>query len=137
MKPNKIKYSKDLEWLKPFVEHVKYSVPLHRIKSIKSYRVKKGLTERSYGSTIKDSNKYTINLRVHLWNHTSQEYKNETMAIILDTLAHELAHVKQKSKDFAKHDSKHFNTQAWILLGFSYILKVLKIKDTSKGFNNL
>ena len=137
VQPNDIKYSKDLEWLKPFVEHYKHSVPLHKIKSIKSYRVKKGLTERSYGSTIKEGGKYSINLRIYLWNRTSREYRYETIAIILDTLAHELAHVKQKGKAFGKHDHKHLNNQAWFLVGFSYILKVLGIKDTSMGFNNL
>ena len=130
MKPKKIniKYSKDLEWLKPFVDHCCYSVPLHKIKSIRSYKVRSGLKVKAYGSTSKEGSEYNINLNVYPFNR---------IAIILDTLAHELAHVKQKGKNFGKHDSKHFNNQANILVGFSYILKLLKVKDTSKLFNNL
>lgn len=137
MKPIDIRYSQDLEWLIPFVNSVKDLVPLHKIKSIKSYKVKKGLMERSYGSVIKEDNEYSINLRIYLWHRKDKEYKNETIAIILDTLAHELSHVKQKNKDFAKHDYKHFRNQALILHRFSCILKRLHIKDTSFGFNNL
>lgn len=137
MKHNNIQYSKDLEWLVDFVESVRTIVPLQKLKSIKSYKVKKGLTEQSYGSVIKDNDIYSINLRVYTYSHNFKQYKPETIAIVLDTLAHELSHVKQSNKDFAKHDYKHFKIQALILRRFSDILKKLNIDDTSKGFNNL
>lgn len=133
---HKIKYSKDLEWLMPFVESVNTYIPLHSIKSIKSYKVKEGLNERTYGSTIKRKKKYTINLRVYHYDDESKTYKNEIIAMILDTLAHELSHVNQGNKNFGKHDYKHFRIQSWILNSFSVILEKLKVDDTSKRFNN-
>lgn len=136
MKPN-IKFSKDLEWLIPFVASVYHIIPLHKIKSIKSYKVQKGLSEQSYGSTIKGDKYSTINLRVYSYNDNAKKYRSETISIILDTLAHELSHVKQSNKDFGKHDYKHFRLQSLILFTFSGILEEMGIKDTSRGFNNL
>jgi hypothetical protein len=136
LKP-KIKYSKDLKWLEPFVNHVNMYIPLEKIKTIKSYKVKEGLEEQAYGSTVKRGNKYSINILNYRWSRVDNQYHPETIAVLLDVLAHELAHVQQDKKDFGKHDYKHFKIQAWILASFADILKQLDIVDTSARFNNL
>lgn len=127
-----IKYSKDLEWLKPFVDSAHKLVNLDAIKSIRSYKVKAGLKEQTYGSIIKTVNgECRININPYVWNKKKKKYIGETMSVVLDTLAHELSHIKHFN-----HNYKHFRTQSLILLKFSGIIKKLKIEDTSKRFNN-
>lgn len=131
MKHSLIKYSKDLEWLIPFVNSVKSIVPTYKIKSIKSYKVQKGLTERHYGTIYKSNGAYTINLKIYTYSKKQKKYANETYEGVLLHLAHELAHTKEW-----EHTYKHFKIQALILLKFSSIIKKNKINDTSEGFNN-
>lgn len=134
---NKIQYSKNMLWLKPFVDSASKYAPLDKIIAIKSYKVAKSLNIRQYGSNIRFNGTYTINILTHKWNDKKKRYSIETIAMILDTLAHELSHASQKGDNFGKHDYKHFKKQALILLRFSYILKKLGINDISKSFNNL
>jgi hypothetical protein len=134
---NNIIYSKNMLWLKPFVDSASKHVDLSKIKAIKSYKVGKALNIRQYGSNIRSNGTYTINILTHKWNNKKKRYSIETIAMILDTLAHELSHATQKGDNFGKHDYKHFKKQALILLRFSYILKQMRILDTSKAFNNL
>lgn len=127
-----IKYSKDLEWLKPFVESAGKLVNINSIKSIRSYKVAPGLKEQAYGSIIKTSDgKCRININPYSYNENTEKYNGITMSVVLDTLAHELSHIK-----YFKHTYKHFRTQSLILLKFSGIIKKLRIDDTSKAFNN-
>lgn len=129
---SKTKYSKDLEWLRPFVESASKLVNINTIKSIKSYKVTPGLKEQAYGSIIKLNNgECRININPYSYNDTTEKYVGITMSVVLDTLAHELSHIK-----YFKHNYKHFRLQSLILLKFSGIIKKLKIDDTSRRFNN-
>lgn len=129
---HKIKLSKDLKFLMPFIESAKSLVPLHKIKAIKSYKVNKKRISRTYGATMESRQRYIITLRSAHWVPRDKDYTVETLSMMLDTLAHELAHVK-----YFDHSYKHFKLQMLILLKFSDILKKLNIKDTSCRFNNL
>ena len=123
MKHN-IRYSKDVLWLKPFIEEVLFNIPFKKIKAIKGYKVRKGHEPLQYGSTVRKNALYTINILTH----TNGDIK-ERISVILDTLAHELSHIKNW-----EHDYKHFQLQALLLYRFSVIIKRLGIKDTSARF---
>jgi hypothetical protein len=122
-----IKYSRDLIWLKPFVEALNISdiLPLEKLKSIKGYRVTKGLDSQSYGSIItSNKRKYSINLETQIYSKKSQEYKDKSCEEILLTLAHELAHLVHW-----EHTPGHFRLEASILYYFSYTLQDLDINN--------
>lgn len=129
---SKIKLSKDIEFLRPFIESAKSLIPLHKVKAIKTYKVNKRYMSRTYGATMESRQVYVITLRAAHWVPKDKGYTVETLSMMLDTLAHELAHVK-----YFDHSYKHFRLQMLILLKFSDILKKLGIKDTSCRFNNL
>ena len=124
--PKPTYYSKNMLWLKPFVESVKDLIPIERIIRIRDYRVRKGLESRSYGSRLIYGNKFSLNIEPEVWNKETKSYVGATYQIILDTLAHELAHTVHN-----EHTAKHFRLQARILLRFSRILKDNGILDHS------
>jgi len=119
-------YSKRMLWVKPFVDSVSDLVPVDRIMRIRDYRVKKGLDSLSYGSRLTYGNRYSINIELDVWKKSHKSYVGETYQIILDTVAHELAHTIH-----SEHTPKHYQLQARILLRFSRILKDNGILDHS------
>ena len=119
-------YSKRMLWLKPFVDSVGDLVPIDRIMRIRDYRVRKGLESLAYGSRLIYGNRFSINIEPETWSKDSKRYVGVTLQIILDTLAHELAHTIH-----AEHTPAHFQLQARILLRFSRILKDNGILDHS------
>jgi len=126
---NKIKYTKNVLWLKPFVECSSKLIPLNKITNIRGYKVRKGCEELAYGSTIYKKGKYSINIKTHNLVGYSK-YSGSSISIILDTLAHELAHVKTGFE----HTPEHYELTARIALKFSQILYKNGIIDTSKRF---
>lgn len=128
MKKNKIKYTPDTLWLKPFVEEAAKLVPLNKITHVKGYKVRIGCEEKAYASVLKHrNNTYTINIKMYdlvdYLRHAGSRYST-----ILDALAHELAHVKAGFD----HSPKHYELTCRIALLFSLILKKHGIMDTSK-----
>lgn len=124
----KIKYNKKVEWLRPFVESAKDLIPLKQIINVSGYRVKRGQVEQSYGSTVRLSkNKYSINIKIYDLTVDGKNYKGSHIYMILDTLAHELAHVKAGFD----HTPEHYELTARIALKFSHILEENGIIDTS------
>lgn len=119
-------YSKNMLWLKPFVDSVNDLVPTDRIMRIRDYRVRKGLESLAYGSRLTYGNRYSINIEPATWNKTEKRYIGVTYQVILDTLAHELAHTIH-----LEHTPEHFQLQSRILLRFSRILKDNGILDHS------
>lgn len=131
MKKHNIKYTKNVLWLIPFVESASNLVPLHKITHIRGYKVRKRCQELAYGSTNYADGKYAIQVKIYDLTKR-QEYKGSVISIILDTLAHELAHVKT---GFG-HSPEHYRLTARINLKFSYILEKYGIIDTSKRIKN-
>lgn len=118
-------------WLKPFVESVSDLVSLKKITHIRGYRVRKGCEVKAYGSTIRHKkNVYTINLKIY--DIINKQYKGAIISSILDTLAHELAHVKTGFE----HSPEHYELTSRIALKFSYLLKQNGIIDTSLRIDN-
>lgn len=130
---NNTKYTKKVEWLRPFVESAKDLVPLKQITAVSGYRVKRGQIEQSYGSTVRQSkNKYSINIKIYDLTPNGKDYKGSHIYMILDTLAHELAHVKAGFD----HTPEHYELTARIALKFSHILEKNGIIDTSMRVEN-
>lgn len=127
-----IYYSKNVKWLKPFVDAVKDSVPTNRIKSIRGYRVPLKLDQDGYAqiTQYEGERKYCITLRIFDVERTPvtrrKKHTKTRCETILISLAHELAHLV-----YWEHTPEHFDYQARILQKFSKVLEKYKIKDHS------
>lgn len=129
-----MKIDKHLLFLKPFIEASSSLVDLKRIKAIKAYRVPSHLCERSYASILREGNNKTFTININLWKHVLkgtgkkkyvEKHKRQYLAFILDSLAHELAHVK-----YWGHPYGHFQLQVKIMAKFGKILRKMNIQDT-------
>lgn len=121
----KIKYSKNVAWLQPFVDGVGHLVPVDKLTAVKGYQVGRGLKTHSWGSTITDTGrKFRINLLLREW--FDRQEVTLTIEMILLTLAHELAHLVHW-----EHCPEHFKLQAKILTSFSKHLLDVGIPDHS------
>jgi len=60
-----MKLSKNIEWLRPFIEASSSIVNLDKIKAIKGYKLPKGVEAESDGCTHNVNNKYTVTIRTH------------------------------------------------------------------------
>lgn len=118
-----IKYAPNVNWTKPFVESAQKYVSLGKIKRIRGYEVGEGKIERGFGSLTRNGNKYTVSLLLF----ENAEGKSMVLGIVLEALAHELAHLK-----YWEHTPKHFALQAEIQVEFSKVAKSLGIKDMFK-----
>ena len=123
----KTRYSKDMAWLEPFVEAVDNLVPTNRIMRIRGYRVRKGLEAATYGSKGTRGNRYIINLLSEEWSKSKKKFVRDTYEILLDTLAHELAHTVH-----FKHTPEHYRLKYKIGVAFSKVLERQSIRDHSK-----
>ncbi len=128
---SKIKYTKNVLWLKPFVDSARDLISLKKITNIRGYKVRKGCEEKAYGSTIYKKGLYSINLKTHNLIEYNR-YVGSTISTVLDTLAHELAHVKAGFE----HSPEHYELTCRIALNFSYLLKENGIIDTSLRIDN-
>lgn len=130
-----IKYTKNVMWLKPFVESVQDLVPLHKLNRIRGYKVRFGTEENGWGQTsMYDDGTCSISLKVQdqvvnpKASYIRQKvHKNTRIEMILSTLGHELSHLK-----FWPHSPAHFKLQYQILLRFSELLEQQGITDHSR-----
>lgn len=129
---NNIKYSKNVLWLKPFVEKAKDLIAYKKIVKIRGYQVKAKLDEQTDASIIIDDSKngqMSINLLIKSYSKTKKEHRSKPMHYILDSFAHELAHTIEW-----EHTPEHYRLQARIMLRFAQVIDKLRIKDTSLCF---
>lgn len=127
------KFTKNVEWLKPFVKQIGYLAPLSKLQYIRGYKVRKGLNELAWASITKYSaNRYTISLRVESLVKNGRKHKPSTIETTLLSLAHELAHLKHW-----EHTPEHFKLQARIISRFSLLLKKNRVYDHSKSVKTL
>lgn len=127
----KISFHKDLEWLKPFLFIARQDVPIHAIKRVNGFRVPFDKEELTHAS-ITTTNGRSFNINIRYQDQTRERiYRTPTLSFILDSLAHELAHLVHW-----KHDYKHLQLQSKLLYKFSLVLKELGIDDSStRNFN--
>jgi len=125
-----IKYTKNVVWLEDYVNSVSDLVPIEQIKRVIGYKVKIGLNEcqdAAIQTANKRGDKFVISIK--LYEQEILKHKPIHIAFVLDSLAHELAHLM-----YWEHDSHHFKLQARILFRFGMMLKKKNINDTSKPF---
>lgn len=125
----KTKLTKNVSFLKPFLEGIGSLVPLGNVSVIRGYRVAKRLNERSYASIIRHSKKnYSVNIQTQFLVDNGKNYSYSTLERILLSLAHELAHLKDwENPDW--HSATHFKLQSKIMLHFAEKLRKTGIKD--------
>ena len=123
-----MKFLKHTGFLEPYTIVVQHIVPLHKLSKIKAYRVQLQNTIRVDGlCTHLGNGKYNIALR--LWDHNeiSTRQIRTDIAYVLDSYAHELAHLSRW-----EHTPKHMILQARIMKKFGQVARDLGIKDTYK-----
>lgn len=119
-----MKISKDLEWLIPFVDEVSHLVPLYRLQSIKGYKQQWNKGVASYGGThTADGESFVITLHTHAYVKSKKRHEPEAKGLIIDTLAHELAHLVHW-----EHSWEHFNLQVRILHAWVNIVREKDMK---------
>jgi hypothetical protein len=123
-----IKYAKNVLWLRLFVESASKLVPLSTVARIRGYRVREGCKPASQGGTTKvNRRKYSINILLYDTKEDGKKHRLRRYYHVLETLAHELAHIVEW-----EHDDAHFKLTAQILQKFSAVLSEVGITDTSK-----
>lgn len=133
----KTKFTKHVEWLRPFFESAGDLVPIERVKSVQSFKVPRGKTEQTDAIIQRYGNNktFSISIRTHSQEIVSVpdgdgikaavRHKRRYISPLLDSLAHELSHIKHWD-----HTPAHYELQVKIMLRFAKVLKKLKVKDT-------
>jgi WLM domain len=121
-----IKYHKDVLWLQPFVEAAARFVKIEKITHVRCLKTPLNREEQSYATISVDCEKKTknISLNIKMQMHKFEKVGNNLYSVkgykaldkwvILDSLAHELAHMKHWV-----HDAKHFRLQSKIMVMFA------------------
>lgn len=127
---HEIKYDKNVVCFKPFIDAAKSLIAFNKITRLRGYKVKKGLTEQTDGSTVEYTDgTFVISLLTNSYVKSKKEYRPKPLHYILDTLAHELAHTVHW-----EHTYKHYELHGKIASKFAKVIKQLGIKDTSRRF---
>lgn len=131
------KFTKELEWLKPFYNEAKGLIPESKnIVRIASYKVPLHKDIMTEASCLKYENNRTYNINLLSCNHLHMSIDKElkiayhqrarTVSDILVCFAHELAHVIEW-----EHTPRHWELEHKIALKFTKVLKKQNYKDTS------
>lgn len=127
-----IKFSKKIEWLRPYVECVKGMVNLDKLKGISTFKVPLSKVKTTEACLIRYDAK-NFKMTITLYDHTRVRQKNGKFKVqhrkhrlnyILDSLAHELAHLK-----YFDHRPEHLELQAKLLIRMSKVAKKHGITD--------
>lgn len=128
----KTKYSKDFEWLAPFVDSVRHLTPVHLLRKVSSSKVPIGKIEQSVGTCIKFSEtNYAITILGY--KQYGKRHKPEIIENVLVTLAHELAHLIH----WDRHDMYFARLMSTIFSVFVEQLETYGIRDIQERHNKL
>ncbi len=130
----KIKYGSKVAWMKDYVQSAKGLVDLSRLTEIQGYQVPLDKEPTSSASILRNQgNWFKIMIRL-----TKPQFDNlgngkfkaiahlpEDLAFLLDSLAHELAHL-----EYWEHTPSHLKLQAQILVKFAEVAERKEVKDT-------
>jgi hypothetical protein len=128
-----IKYSKNVLWLKPYVDAVKNIVNLDKICSVKGYRVALDKNPVCDGRTTKWQGRRKKAITIRIWEKEDDKHLRSRYEAILETLAHELAHID--TTPFGCHSPEHFKLKSRIALRFATVMKKEGITDHSVRFS--
>lgn len=117
-----------LQWLVPFYHDAVPLLGRHRLDRLYGYTVAPGKNPAQEGQTVKHPcGRVVISLRTHWHKRHGRRYEQEphTVASILQTFAHELAHLK-----YWEHDLQHWALCCQLQLQFIKTLDNLGLNDT-------
>jgi len=120
-----VKISNELQWMLPFVEATEGLIDLSKITKIKGYKQIPSKEVQTEGCTHYKNGKFLITIKTHNYSKEKEKYKEEYKGLLLDTLAHELAHIHPNCFD---HGYEHFAMQVKILQRFVKVLKKTQIE---------
>ncbi len=129
-----IKYSKSIDWLVPYVECAKGLVNLNKLKVVTTFKVPVSKIKQTEACLIRyDAKNYKITLT--LYNQKRKRVNSKikiksvknTISFVLDSLAHELAHLK-----YFDHRPEHLALQARILIRMTKVAKLQGILDLDR-----
>lgn len=115
--------SKDIQWLSPFIQLARGLVPVDRVREIRSARTPLDKIERSVATCRRlPGGFYRITIKTHYQREkgagdgtfTRTGYARHNRFYLLDSLAHELAHVKHWD-----HTPQHLLLQSKLLSRFA------------------
>ena len=133
------RYYKSTLWTKEFIELCSDILPIDRILTVKEVKVPLDKTIKTAAQLAWDTAGWyniTLNFHSHDWENRGNKmfkkrgHKRESLSYLLDSLAHELAHIRYKY-----HVPEHLILQCKILMRFAKHLKKLGVGDTSKPYN--
>ena len=126
--------TRNIAWLHPFIKAASDLVPLDRVRMFYGYKVPLNNRSLADASTTKHSDgtfticlEYLGRVQVKSGKTTFKyvSYSNQFLAEFLNSLAHEMAHLK-----CWEHTVKHYKLQLKIERRFVSVLKKLKVKNT-------
>lgn len=125
------KYNDTSIWLRPYINSVAHLIPLDRLDMVKGYKVLKNKEINQHGQIIMDlkTKRFVITLRTMKYSKADRVYKNEYITTVLETCAHELAHMVHW-----EHTPAHWKLQATIQTEFGHVMEKLGVEDTQVRF---
>ena len=115
-----MKITKNMLWCDPFIKSVKDLIPLEKLVKVSGYIVPFGKEAINDGSLYKTGNRYTLQVRLNYCRKPTKKahYERCPLPGILDTLAHELAHIQEW-----EHSVEHMKLQYRIMQRFANVIK--------------
>lgn len=127
------KFSKNMEWARPYVEAALDLIPKERLRSLGGYIVPANRRIQMYGYTNRDAGGY-FDIRLCLNSPADpvpkgklkrRKVKATYLGTALDTLAHEMAHCAEW-----EHTVDHMELQLRIMRRFVSVARKLRVQDT-------
>jgi WLM domain len=128
------KYNNYVKWLVPFTEAVAHIVPTDRLDAVKGYKVLKNKEIAQQGQIIMDNStrRFVITLLTEIYSKSSKDYLEDYIETILDTYAHELAHMVHW-----EHTVAHWRLKCTIQNEFASVLERMGIENTQISYDKL
>jgi hypothetical protein len=111
-----------MEWALPFVYASQSKFDISKIVTLRGYALKPKQHPHSYGTCLRSKGKYDV---VICLGHTNKLYP---VSLILEALAHELAHLV-----YWEHEPAHLSLTAEIVGLMADQAQLMGIKDMSKA----
>lgn len=128
-----IRFSKNVLWLRPYVDACKDIVDLTKIRNIKGYRVSLDKNPTCDAKTIKWHGERKKTITIRIWESDGEKHLRARYEFILEGLCHELAHIE--IEPFKGHTPEHYKMKCRIALRFAAVLKREGITDYSLRFS--
>ena len=126
-----MKVSENMLWSLPFIHAAGDLVPLSHVKEVCGYSLGKPRSpweQPDYALCVKHGKKYAVRIRLTGWEDSRQKKPVRRplyMAVVLDSLAHELAHVVHW-----EHTPQHLALQSDLMKRFAVIAEREGVQDT-------